>query len=141
VDVQVLGRLQAARADQQIYLPSGRKPRLALAVLLARAERTVSTDALVAALWGDRPPASARRNLQQYVHQLRSALGSERLQGRPDGYAIVVGDGLDAARFRTSVAEGTRRSTRATSRRRPGCCARRWIYGRVLPSRSSPTAR
>ena len=46
-------------------------------MLALRANRTVSADELIDGLWGDRPPASAAKNLQSYVSQLRKALASD----------------------------------------------------------------
>ncbi|NUU19916.1 MAG: hypothetical protein HOV68_00125 [Streptomycetaceae bacterium] len=102
----MLGRLEAVRDGLPVYVRSGHKPRLVLAVLLARADRVVTTEGLIAAVWGDRPPASARRNVQQYVLQLRDALGGGLLARQDNGYVATVGDHLDAARFRRLAAEG-----------------------------------
>ena len=44
-------------------------------------------DHLVDALW-DEPPSSARASLQVYVHGLRRALGTERIETHGDGYRI-----------------------------------------------------
>jgi DNA-binding SARP family transcriptional activator len=106
VEILVLGSLLVARDGIPAYIPTGYKPRLVLAVLAARAGHTVSTDALIAAVWGDRPPVSARRNLQQYVHQLRAALGTDLLVRHSQGYSVVVGDEVDAVRFRRLTADG-----------------------------------
>jgi DNA-binding SARP family transcriptional activator len=83
-----------------------RKRRIVLAALLAGGGRAVSTDTLVEAVWGSHPPASARRNVQLYAHQLRRILGADLVVARGDGYAIEVGDGFDAAEFRRLVADG-----------------------------------
>ncbi|GAA1407083.1 AfsR/SARP family transcriptional regulator [Catellatospora coxensis] len=99
MEFQTLGPLQAVHDGQPAYLPTGHKPRLALAVLLARLGRPVPMDVLVEALWADQPPASARRNVHQYISQLRGALGTERIQNAPDGYTVPAGESLDAARF------------------------------------------
>lgn len=101
----MLGPLNVLCGGASVYVRTGRKPRLVLAVLASRAGRIVSADALVEAVWGARPPASARRNLQQYVQQLRSALGDDVLVRQGDGYAVVA-DVVDAVRFRRLTAEG-----------------------------------
>ena len=54
------------------------KPRALLAMLLLNANRPVSTERLVAGLWGDEEPATALGALQNYVSQLRKALGESR---------------------------------------------------------------
>jgi DNA-binding SARP family transcriptional activator len=61
VEFRILGPLRVLReGGVDVALPSAFKPRLTLAVLLARAGHDMSTDALVAAVWPDQPPASAR---------------------------------------------------------------------------------
>ncbi|GAA1869174.1 BTAD domain-containing putative transcriptional regulator [Asanoa iriomotensis] len=85
---------------------TARKPRLMLAVLLSRAGTPVSVDSLVAALWGDDPPVSARRNVQLYVHRLRRTLGADRVVASAAGYALLPGEEFDAATFRALAAAG-----------------------------------
>ncbi len=75
--------------------------------LLLDANRTVSSDWLVDALWGESPPPSARNLLQVYVAQLRRALGRDAIETDPPGYAIKVApEDLDAWRFERLLAEG-----------------------------------
>ncbi len=78
-----------------------------LAVLLLNANRVVSVDRLVAALWEDEPPETAAKAVQVHVSQLRKLLGKERLETRPPGYLLRVGeDELDVARFQRLVEAG-----------------------------------
>lgn len=108
MEFKVLGPLKVSIAGQPVAIGTARKRQVVLAALLARAGQPVPVDTLVVAVWGKRPPASARRNLQLYVHQLRRALGGERIAATSGGYAIDTGDGLDAAQFRRlAVAGGT----------------------------------
>jgi DNA-binding SARP family transcriptional activator len=100
----VLGPLLVTRGGAPVYLATAYKPRLVLAALLA-AEEVASVDWLTEVVWGDRPPASARRNIQQYVHRLRCALGPELLAGRRGGYALVSRT-IDSTRFRELAADG-----------------------------------
>ncbi|HEU5470176.1 MAG TPA: BTAD domain-containing putative transcriptional regulator [Actinophytocola sp.] len=106
MEILVLGPLLVTCAGMPVYLRTGRKPRLVLAVLVSRAGQTVSSDALVAAVWGDWPAKSARRNLQQYIQQLRAAVGADRLVRRGDGYSVVADDGVDTVCFRRLCAAG-----------------------------------
>jgi DNA-binding SARP family transcriptional activator/Tfp pilus assembly protein PilF len=108
MECTVLGPLRVGAAGEAVAVGAARKRRLVLAVLLARAGQPVPTDTLVDAVWGERPPASARRNLQLYVHQLRRLLGDQTVAARGDGYVIDLGDGLDATRFRRLAADGGR---------------------------------
>ncbi|MEU9127250.1 BTAD domain-containing putative transcriptional regulator [Kitasatospora sp. NPDC048540] len=74
-----------------------------LTVLLLDANRTVSLDRIKAALWGERPPASATSSVHNHVTRLRRALGPAgglRLRAAPPGYLIEVGaEELDGTRF------------------------------------------
>lgn len=82
------------------------KPRALLAMLLLEANRPVSTRRLVEGLWGDEEPASALGALQNYVSQLRKALGRDAVATRPPGYAILVEAGeLDLHVFERLVGE------------------------------------
>src|SRR5215467_1545523 len=50
------------------------------AVLLLDANRVVSTDRLIDALWEDEAPETALKALHVYVSQLRKVVGKERLE-------------------------------------------------------------
>ncbi|GAA4716103.1 AfsR/SARP family transcriptional regulator [Phytohabitans rumicis] len=106
MEFHVLGPLRVTRGGTEVALAAAYKQRLTLALLLSRADQTTSTETLVAAVWGDRPPASARRNIQLYVHRLRGCLGAQWLRTDPNGYGVVAGDRLDATRFRQLAAHG-----------------------------------
>jgi DNA-binding SARP family transcriptional activator/tetratricopeptide (TPR) repeat protein len=96
----VLGPLTVHRNHAPVPLAAPKLRRL-LAVLLCRAGKPLSIDELVDAMWDGRPPATARKTLQIYVHRLRTALGDPgRVCHDMDGYGIVVArDELDALRF------------------------------------------
>ena len=64
-------------------------------------------DRLVDDLWGERPPATARKSLQVRVAGLRRALPEGVLATHGPGYLIhVAGDELDLHRFERLVGEG-----------------------------------
>ncbi|MFI0963317.1 AfsR/SARP family transcriptional regulator [Streptomyces sp. NPDC021080] len=85
--------------DGTLDLPvGGPKVRVLLAALLLQANRTVPKDALVVALWGPRPPATARSSLFNHVTRLRRQLapldtGAPRLATVPSGYSLRVAAG------------------------------------------------
>src|SRR3954447_19083566 len=107
-EYRILGPLEALVDGEPVEL-GGPRQRALLGVLLTRAGLTVSRDALVDALWGDNPPASAANVLQTYVSHLRKALPQDRLLTRPPGYALEVGeDELDLRRFERELADGRR---------------------------------
>jgi DNA-binding SARP family transcriptional activator/ATP/maltotriose-dependent transcriptional regulator MalT len=109
----VLGPLQVVVAGRPVALPAA-KHRALLAALLVHANRVVSSDRLIDALWGEQPPASAVKTLQTYVSQLRRELEPEArpgawqaLQTVDGGYRLQVDrDGLDADRFARLVETG-----------------------------------
>jgi DNA-binding SARP family transcriptional activator len=106
VEFRILGPLEVLGDDgRPVALPPA-KPRALLVLLLLNRNRTVRTDMLVDQLWDERPPATATKTVQVYVSQLRKGLG-DRLQTRPGGYELRVGDGeLDADRFERLAGEG-----------------------------------
>ncbi|HKD34227.1 MAG TPA: BTAD domain-containing putative transcriptional regulator [Gaiellaceae bacterium] len=82
------------------------KQRALLAILLLRARVPVSSDVLIDALWGESPPRTARAALQNYVAQLRRALGPGVLESSGGGYLLDVGpEQIDLGRFERLVAE------------------------------------
>src|SRR5687767_137728 len=109
MDFSVLGPLQVSRDAEPVYLGGPGKPRLLLAILLAHPGRAVPIDTLVGGLWTARPPASARRNLHQYVHRLRGFLQAQRITARDGGYELTPqpADTFDAALFRELARQGS----------------------------------
>ncbi|MEV0355200.1 BTAD domain-containing putative transcriptional regulator [Nocardia sp. NPDC050697] len=100
MEFEVLGALRVRHAGGAVALGS-RAQRVLLSVLLARAGSVVSTDRLIQALWGERPPPTALRTLHSHIARLRGALhadGAERLHTRPPGY-LLHAESVDAAEF------------------------------------------
>lgn len=83
------------------------KQRALLALLLVNRRRVVPAEQLVDGLWGGNPPVSAVQSLQVYVHGLRRALGSERIETAGRGYrAAVAEEELDLDRFEHALERG-----------------------------------
>ncbi|MEU6413202.1 BTAD domain-containing putative transcriptional regulator [Microbispora sp. NPDC046933] len=103
----ILGPVQVRRDDRKIPLGSP-KQRVLLTVLLLEANRTVSLERLVDAVWDEDPPRSAVANLRTYANRLRDVLGApERLVARPPGYLLSVGPGeFDLTDFAEAVRRG-----------------------------------
>jgi DNA-binding SARP family transcriptional activator len=98
-DFRLLGPLEVVEGGAPVALPAG-QPSAVLARLLLDASRALSTEVLVDGIWGESPPASARKVLQAYVSQLRKLLGADRIETRAGGYAVRVrSEELDLARF------------------------------------------
>jgi YVTN family beta-propeller protein len=106
---RLLGPLEVTDGNRAIPFGEGRQ-RSVLVFLLLRRNEAVASDRLVDALWGEAPPPTAAKVLQNYVRQLRRALGDregQRLQTRGHAYALRVEDGeLDLDRFEELVREG-----------------------------------
>ncbi len=90
---RLLGPLEVEDGDRMLDI-SRPQQRALLAMLLLNANRVVSTDSLVDALWEEHAPDTATKALQVHVSQLRRLLGSTRLQTKAPGYLLQVGDGL-----------------------------------------------
>src|SRR5437763_870564 len=83
------------------------KQRALLALLLVNRRRVVPAEQLIDGLWGEEPPASALQSLQVYVHGLRRALVSERIETTGRGYrAVVAEEELDLDRFERTLERG-----------------------------------
>jgi class 3 adenylate cyclase len=106
MEFRILGPLEILGEGGLVDV-GGAKQRTLLAALLLNANRVVSADKLIEALWDEHPPETAAKALQVHVSQLRKGLGRERIVTRPPGYSILVEPGeLDLDRFERLVAQG-----------------------------------
>jgi DNA-binding SARP family transcriptional activator/tetratricopeptide (TPR) repeat protein len=107
----ILGPLRVVVCGRRIGVASD-KQRALLALLLLRANRTVTVDRLVDGVWQERPPATANRLVHTYVWRLRRLLQEagehrDRIVTEPTGYRLLVEDGeLDLTRFETMLDQG-----------------------------------
>lgn len=87
----LLGPVDIRLDGDAVPLPSART-RALLAALLCQANRVVSVDGLVDAVWGADPPDGAVTTLRSHVMRLRRCLGSEagRLETVAPGYRILL---------------------------------------------------
>ncbi|MGC4808936.1 AfsR/SARP family transcriptional regulator [Micromonospora sp. DT228] len=108
---RMLGPVEVRSAGDWISLPQA-KCRAVLAVLLVNANQVVSTDALCQQLWPCSAPRTAAKLIQQYVHQVRRALGDpdgRQLCTRAPGYLLTADrDDVDGDRFIDLAALGQR---------------------------------
>jgi DNA-binding SARP family transcriptional activator len=107
MEFRILGSLEVSRDGAVVPISSAHKVRLVLAALLSRTDRVAPPDWLIDVVWADHPPASARQNLQHYIHRLRADLGKDRISSRSGGYQAHAEDGLDAAQFRRLAAHAS----------------------------------
>src|SRR5438105_1558762 len=106
MEFRILGALEVVDGGRPLDL-GGQKQRALLAILLLEANRIVSADRLIEALWEQKPPETALKALQVYVSQLRKLLGKERLQTKAPGYLLrLEPDELDLAHFQRLQEQG-----------------------------------
>jgi predicted ATPase/DNA-binding SARP family transcriptional activator len=99
MEFRILGPLEV-RADGRALDLGGPKQRALLGFLVLEANRVVSSERLIDALWEEDPPETAQKALQVYVSQLRKVLGQERVRTVAPGYLLRVdADELDLNRF------------------------------------------
>jgi class 3 adenylate cyclase/DNA-binding winged helix-turn-helix (wHTH) protein len=112
---RVLGPLEVLDGDRPVVVGDS-KERLVLALLLARVNSPVSVDALIDAVWGDRPPRTAERTVHAYVARLRRTLEPRRPRDEASTMLVTVGRGyelrldvaqLDATRFEELAKRGS----------------------------------
>lgn len=94
--IRVLGPMEVGVDDGAAAL-GGAKQRGVLAMLALEANQVVTADRLIFGLWGEEPPASAPKMVQNYVWRLRRALDD-------DAGAVIVTRG----RLRASDRAGLR---------------------------------
>jgi predicted ATPase/DNA-binding SARP family transcriptional activator len=103
---RILGPVEAVLDGRPAALGAP-KQRALLALLLVNRRRVLTAGQLIDGLWGEAPPASALQSLQVYVHGLRRALGSERIETAGQGYRAVVDEQeLDLGRFERTLERG-----------------------------------
>jgi DNA-binding SARP family transcriptional activator len=110
VEVALLGPLEVAGPAGRARV-GGAKERLVLALLVLRAGEVVPRDALVDAMWGDDPPATAVKTLQGYIARVRRALEAaglaDVLATRDPGYVLQIRpDSTDVAEFERHATAG-----------------------------------
>jgi SARP family transcriptional regulator, regulator of embCAB operon len=107
--LHILGPLEVHDSAGTPVEVTGLKRRALLAALVVRAGRTVSTERLIAELWGERPPAHAANALQAQMRRLRRVIEQacgepDRIVTRPPGYVLALRTGeSDAVDFAGQV--------------------------------------
>src|SRR5437588_2574017 len=111
LEIRLLGPLEVTMSERPLVV-GRRKQRALLALLALNANRIVSTDQLLDALWGERPPPSAAVALYGLISSLRKRLepeGAGMLLTRAPGYVLEIPSAqIDLGRFELLVAEGRR---------------------------------
>jgi YVTN family beta-propeller protein len=111
LEIRLLGPVEARLSERPLALDRLQQ-RALLALLALNANRVVSTDRLIDALWGERPPATASVALYGLVSGLRKLLEPDHAGAvvtKAPGYLLEVsGEQIDLGRFERLVAEGRR---------------------------------
>jgi DNA-binding SARP family transcriptional activator/tetratricopeptide (TPR) repeat protein len=109
----ILGSIELRDGERRVPV-GGRRPGALLALLLVNANRALSTDRLIEALWDDQDPSATKR-LQAAILRLRRTLdpasgaGESVLQTVAGGYMLTVAPGqLDADVFQARMHAGRR---------------------------------
>jgi DNA-binding SARP family transcriptional activator len=90
--VRALGPLEVGGPGTGAAL-GGPRQRGVLALLVARAGQAASMDELIDGVWGEEPPASARKTVQGYLAVLRRAVGPLGVKidsARSGAYALAI---------------------------------------------------
>jgi DNA-binding SARP family transcriptional activator len=108
MDYRILGSLEASDGERLLAL-GGSRQKAVLALLLLRANEALSRDVIIDELWGESPPVTAAKVLQNCISALRKELpdGGESLRTVGSSYALHVGaDELDRDRFEHALSRG-----------------------------------
>lgn len=89
MEFRILGPVEAVEGSRSLPL-GGAKQQALLALLVLNANRAVSTDRFIDALWGERAPDGAAHTVQVFVSQLRKAL---RVDGERPPEELLVTQG------------------------------------------------
>jgi DNA-binding SARP family transcriptional activator/Tfp pilus assembly protein PilF len=108
VEFRILGSLEIAVGPERLEL-GGAREQIGLATLLLSANRVVTVDRLVEAVYGEDPPLTSRAQVQNSISSLRRLFASHGhtaiISRRGPGYVIGVGTReLDSQRFEDLVA-------------------------------------
>src|SRR5512133_1440162 len=106
MDYRILGPIEAFDRDRQLPL-GGARQRAVLALLLLHGNETLTRDVIIDQLWGENPPPTAAKVLQNCVSALRNALPPDTIRTVAGAYSLALeADELDGDRFERLVAEG-----------------------------------
>ena len=112
VRVLVLGPLAVEHDGRPLHVAGTHRRRL-LAFLASRVGQVVSVDAIVDALWGDDPPATAARTIQSHIARLRGSFAGvdgELIETTAGGYRLALAPAaVDATEFELLAGQGRRR--------------------------------
>jgi DNA-binding SARP family transcriptional activator len=103
MQLRILGPLELV-ADHHLIKTGGPREHIVLAALALRANRVVTVEYLIDAVWGEDPPTTARSQIQTCISALRKVLDSasllDAIATSAAGYSLrISGDDLDSEKF------------------------------------------
>ena len=106
MEFRILGPVEVLR-DGRMVVPGSPKQRALLVNLIVHHGQVVSRDRLIEDLWAGSPPSTGLGVLQNYVSQLRKALGTNIVVTRGPGYLLDTDPrNVDSVRFERLVEQG-----------------------------------
>lgn len=109
IHMRLLGSLEISSGDRLIHIEAGRL-RVVMAMLLFEANHVVPMSRLIDAIWDERPPATARSQVQICISALRRLLSGREegmIRTRSPGYVLVLPDeAQDIRQFELLTARG-----------------------------------
>ena len=108
MDYRILGPFEAFDGERGLSL-GGARQRAVLALLLLRANEALTRDVIVDELWGENPPPTVGKVLQNCISALRKELpgGVDKLRTVGSAYVLQLAPGeLDRDRFEGGLADG-----------------------------------
>jgi DNA-binding SARP family transcriptional activator len=108
LEFRILGSVEVAIGSQPLDV-GGVRQSIMIATLLLSANKVVTMDRLLEAIYGENPPPTSRSQVQIGISSLRRLFAAyghhDVISTHPNGYALHVGSAqLDAARFEELVA-------------------------------------
>jgi predicted ATPase/DNA-binding SARP family transcriptional activator len=107
VKLGLLGPLLVVVDESSKIAVTAPKQRAVLELLALRVGVVVQSGELIDALWGDDPPAKAKKVVQTYIHALREKLPSGTIETIDGGYCLdIPPDDVDVGRFERLLLAG-----------------------------------
>ena len=88
MEFRILGPVEVYADGRVLGPPTRPQQNVVLAALLVDGDRPVPVDRLIDRVWGDDPPAQARRTLHTHVTRIRRQVGAVALTRRDGGYHL-----------------------------------------------------
>src|SRR5712692_8861080 len=106
MEYRILGPLEAYDDERRLSL-GGARQRAVLALMILHENEVLTRDVIVDALWGENPPPTAAKVLQNCVSALRKELPPNTIRTVAGAYGLTLEpEELDRDRFERLLADG-----------------------------------